>query len=114
MRFSDQRWDAFGGSASESSAAKFGTAGVAISARRPAVPDLRSAATLEALGDGCASLTPRIRGHMRRLESGQILTVVSDDPASREGIPAWSRLTGNELLATDDDGDRLRFTIRKK
>ena len=35
MRFSEQRWDAFGGSLSESSAHKFGTRGVAISARKP-------------------------------------------------------------------------------
>jgi len=36
VRFSKQRWDAFGGSPSESSAYKFGTEGVAISARKPA------------------------------------------------------------------------------
>ena len=36
VRFSAQRWDAFSGSASESSAAKFGTEGVAISAVKPA------------------------------------------------------------------------------
>lgn len=116
VRFSDQRWDAFGGSASESSAAKFGTEGVAISARKPAVKDVLPSpdAILQALGDGCATLTPQIWAHLRHLESGQILEVVSDDPASRVGIPAWSRLTGNELLATDVDGNWLRFSIRKK
>ena len=35
VRFSERRWDAFGGSPSESSAYKFGTEGVAISARKP-------------------------------------------------------------------------------
>jgi hypothetical protein len=38
VRFSEQRWDAFGGSPSESDAAKFGTAGVAISATKPGLP----------------------------------------------------------------------------
>jgi tRNA 2-thiouridine synthesizing protein A len=116
VRFSAQRWDAFGGSVSESSAYKFGTQGVAISARKPggdsALP--RPDTILEALGDGCASLTPRIRARMRQLDSGQILEVVSDDRGSLEGVPAWSRLTGNELLATEIEGDRLRFSIRKK
>jgi tRNA 2-thiouridine synthesizing protein A len=69
---------------------------------------------LEAFGEGCATLTPRIRARMRQLESGQILEVVTDDPSAREGIPAWSRLTGNTLLATDADDGRLRFSIRKK
>jgi len=35
VRFSEQRWDAFGGSPSESDAYKFGTQGVAITARKP-------------------------------------------------------------------------------
>lgn len=122
VRFSDQRWDAFGGSPSESSAYKFGTEGVAIFARKPGrgggmvsndeLP--RPDSVLEAFGEGCATLTPRIRARMRQLDSGQILEVVSDDPAARDGVPAWSRLTGNPLLATADDGDRLRFLIRKK
>ena len=74
----------------------------------------KSDEALEAFGDGCATLTPRLRGHMRRLESGQILELRSDDPAALEGIPAWCRLTGNELLATGREGDVLRFCIRKK
>ena len=122
MRFSERRWDAFGGAPSESSAYKFGTEGVAIAARKPGgggetvsvdplpAPD----SVLEAFGEGCATLTPRIRARLRQLESGQILEVVSDDPAAREGVPAWSRLTGNPLLAAAVDGDRLRFSIRKK
>ena len=73
----------------------------------------RPDSVLEAFGEGCATLTPRIRARMRQLDSGQVLEVVSDDPAARDGVPAWSRLTGNPLLATDD-GDRLRFLIRKK
>ena len=35
VRFSERRWDAFSGSTSESSAAKFGTEGVAIYAVKP-------------------------------------------------------------------------------
>jgi tRNA 2-thiouridine synthesizing protein A len=70
--------------------------------------------TVDAGGAGCADLTPLIRGRLRELQSGQVLEVVSADPAAHEGIPAWSRLTGNELLAAISDGDRLRFFIRKK
>lgn len=69
---------------------------------------------LEAFGEGCATLTPRIRARMRQLASGQILEVVSDDPTAREGIPAWTRLTGNPLLGEAGESGRLRFFIRKK
>lgn len=72
-------------------------------------------ARLDAPGESCAMLTPLIRQRIRELQSGQILEVASDDPASREGIPAWSRLTGNELIATiDDDARRSRFFLRRK
>ena len=71
-------------------------------------------ATLDALGEGCATLTPLIRARMRELESGQVLEVRSDDPAAREGVPAWSRMTGNVLTAADTDGGVLRFYLRKK
>jgi tRNA 2-thiouridine synthesizing protein A len=63
---------------------------------------------------GCGDLTPLIRGRMRELHSGQVLEVISEEPAAREGIPAWSRLTGNELVATVSESGRARFFIRKK
>ena len=63
----------------------------------------------------CANLTPLMKERIRELESGQVLEVLADDPAAREGVPAWSRLTGNELLATVEmDADRTRFFLRKK
>lgn len=73
---------------------------------RPVPP----AVSLDALGEGCATLTPRIAAEMRRLDAGQVLAVRTDDPAAPEGIASWSRLTGHELIATDGD----RFYLRHK
>lgn len=63
---------------------------------------------------GCGDLTPLIRGRLRELHSGQVLEVISEEPAGHEGIPAWSRLTCNELLGTVRESSRSRFFIRKK
>jgi TusA-related sulfurtransferase len=72
-------------------------------------------AVLEALGDTCATLTPRVQAALRALESGQVLEVQTDDPAAREGVPAWSRLTGHPLVATVEEGaERTRFYLQKK
>lgn len=72
-------------------------------------------AVLDAPGSSCASLTPLIRARIRELTSGQVLEVRSDDPAAREGVPAWSRLTGNALEAVvADDAERTRFYLRRK
>jgi TusA-related sulfurtransferase len=70
---------------------------------------------LDVPGESCAILTPRIREEMRDLVSGQVLEVRTDDPAAREGVPAWSRLTGNPLLAVvPEEEGRTRFYLRKK
>ena len=63
---------------------------------------------------GCGDLTPLIRGRLRELQSGQVLEVISEEPAAHEGIPAWSRMTGNELIGTVRESSRSRFFNRKK
>lgn len=69
---------------------------------------------IDALGDGCATLTPRIAAAMRGLAPGEVLAVLTDDPAAPEGIAAWSRLTGHPIAATAPEGDGTRFYLRHK
>jgi TusA-related sulfurtransferase len=76
---------------------------------RPAADD-----RIDALGDGCATLTPRIAAAMRQLDSGQVLAVLSDDPAAAEGIAAWSRLTGHAVVAAAPEGAGTRFYLRHR
>jgi tRNA 2-thiouridine synthesizing protein A len=75
----------------------------------------RPDATLEGLGEACATLTPLIWRTIRRLDSGQVLEVISDDPAAPSGVGAWSRLTGHQLLETVTEPDgRHHFYLRRK
>ena len=74
----------------------------------------KSDAVLDSPGTSCAYLTPLIKESIAPLESGQVLEVLSDDPASRQGVPAWSRMTGNPLIAYTTDGEKSRFFLRKK
>lgn len=72
-------------------------------------------AVLDAPGTSCAYLTPLIKERIAPMQSGEILEVRSDDPASRNGVPAWSRMTGNQLIASvEEDGHNTRFFLRKK
>jgi TusA-related sulfurtransferase len=69
----------------------------------------------EAYGQTCVALEPLIKLRMRALTSGQVLQVKCNDPTARLGVPAWSRLSGNSLLATADEGEgRISFFLRKK
>jgi TusA-related sulfurtransferase len=70
---------------------------------------------LEVPGQSCAIVTPMIKERIRGLDSGDVLEVRTDDPAAREGVPAWSRLTGNQLVdVIEVDVNRTRFLIQKK
>lgn len=71
-------------------------------------------AFLEALGEGCATLTPLIASAMRALETGQVLTVLTDEAAAPDGIAAWSRMTGHEIVAVTTDSDGMHFQLRHK
>lgn len=75
---------------------------------------LAADATVDLAQAGCGDLTPLIRGRLRELQSGQVLEVISEEPAAHEVIPAWSRLTGNERVGTVHESSRSRFFIRKK
>jgi TusA-related sulfurtransferase len=70
---------------------------------------------LDAPGTSCVNLTPLIRERIVELVSGEVLEVRSDDPAAREGVPAWSRLTGHPLVyVIEVDPQHTRFFLRRK
>ena len=72
-------------------------------------------ALLDAPGTSCTILTPLIRERILPLASGEVLEVRSNDPSAREGVPAWSRLTGHPLLRiVEVDASNTRFFIQRK
>jgi tRNA 2-thiouridine synthesizing protein A len=44
---------------------------------------------------------------------GQVLEMLSDDPASDADMRSWARRTGNELLEVAKNGAVYRFLVRK-
>jgi TusA-related sulfurtransferase len=51
---------------------------------------------------------------IEKLNSGEILRVVSTDKGSKKDIPAFARRGGHELLETEEDGGVFVFYLRKK
>jgi TusA-related sulfurtransferase len=75
----------------------------------------RADVVMESYGESCGVLEPRLWATMRGMRSGEVLEVRSDRPEAREGVPSWSWLTGNELLAVvREDARRTRFYLRRK
>ena len=70
---------------------------------------------LIASGLACVNLTPNIKQAISSMQGSEVLKVFNDDPASREGIPAWCRLTGHSLIETKEISQtETLFFIQKK
>ena len=65
-------------------------------------------------GSTCAVLTPAIRARLREMAAGQVLEVRVDDPAAMDDMAAWTRLAGHELVQTVQEGEMIRFFVRKR
>lgn len=47
------------------------------------------------------------------MDDGEVLEVITDDPASIQDIPRWAKRRGHHLLRYKDAGDHYQFLIRK-
>lgn len=54
-----------------------------------------------------------IRQHMDPLRPGGLLEILSLEPSVEEDLPAWCRLTGNQLVSRSRVGSKQRFLICK-
>ena len=68
---------------------------------------------LDCLGLFCPMPVLKVREALKTIAVGQVLEMLSDDPASEADMTSWARRTGNELLAVERDGAIFRFLIRK-
>ncbi len=73
--------------------------------------DLDAAEEWDAGDMGCGELLAELRKRLRRMPT-QTLKLVARDPGAPLDLPAWCRLTGNELLRHDPETGI--FWIRSK
>jgi TusA-related sulfurtransferase len=69
---------------------------------------------LDCRGLYCPEPIFRTREEINKLESGQVLEVIADDPASYEDLQRWAKNTGNELLELRKEGYDVIALIKKK
>jgi len=71
---------------------------IADSAAVPASSVLQATAVLDGMGRASGPLLVAVAKQVHSLEVGELLKVVTDDPAAREELITWCRMTGNELV----------------
>ena len=69
--------------------------------------------TLDCIGLFCPQPLLQSREQIDSIEVGDILEVLSDDPAAEEDLKRFAKRTGHEIVKFEKEGDILRFLIRK-
>lgn len=79
------------------------------------MPDMEPVESLDCVGLFCPQPLFQTREAMDGLNAGEILEMLSDDPAAEEDIKRFAKRTGNILLVFErlEDGVQ-RFLIKKK
>ncbi len=70
--------------------------------------------TVDTKGMSCPMPVLMTAKGMKDLAVGEVMLVEATDAGSRSDIPAWATQTGNEIVESAEDGDVLKFYIRKK
>jgi len=72
-----------------------------------------SGKTLDARGLFCPSPVMQTNVELSKMQIGEILTVLADDPAAEDDIANWARKLGHEVVKMEKIGNEIRFEIKK-
>jgi len=69
--------------------------------------------TLDTLGLRCPEPVMMVRLQLRKMQVGEKLLIIADDPATTRDIPAFCRFMDHELTASDTATPPYRYIIKK-
>jgi TusA-related sulfurtransferase len=68
---------------------------------------------IDCIGLFCPMPIVKTREAITQMATGQVLEMLSDDPASDPDMRSWARNTGHELLGVTQNEAVYHFVIRK-
>ena len=68
---------------------------------------------LDASGLHCPMPALRSKKALDSMASGEVLHIISTDPASKNDIPSFAKSTRNELLEAREEAGKFHYYIRK-
>jgi len=68
---------------------------------------------LDVLGLFCPLPILLAAREMKRLQPGDLLEVVGDDPGIREDMPVWCERAGHRLLELEEEDGKIRSLVEK-
>lgn len=68
---------------------------------------------LDLRGLACPMPVVKMSKGIKEVEVGQIVEAHTTDPGSLTDFPAWAKTSGNEIIKTDQDGDVIKFYVKR-
>ena len=68
---------------------------------------------LDCSGMSCPMPILKTKKTVDAMKVGQVLKMIATDPGSTADMDAWTSKTGQELLASEEDGGKYTFYIKK-
>ena len=68
---------------------------------------------LDTLGLRCPEPVMMVRKTVRKMQEGELLAVIADDPATTRDIPSFCRFMEHTLIKADIEQTPYRYLIRK-
>ena len=75
--------------------------------------EIKADKVMDLKGMPCPMPIVKVSKGIKEVEVGQIIEAISTDPGSLSDFPAWARTSGNELLKTEQNGNEIRFFIKR-
>ena len=69
--------------------------------------------SLDCIGLFCPEPLFQTREAMDALQVGDVLEVLTDDPAAEEDLTRFAKRAGHEMVSVENQEDHQRFLIRK-
>lgn len=68
---------------------------------------------LDTSGMNCPLPVLKARKALSEMSSGQRLHLIVTDPGAKKDIPAFCKMTGNQLIDTNDQEGKIHFFLEK-
>jgi tRNA 2-thiouridine synthesizing protein A len=69
--------------------------------------------TLDCSGMACPMPILKTKKAVDSLQLGQILKMIATDPGATSDMDAWTKKTGHELVASEQEGGKFIFYIKR-
>lgn len=69
--------------------------------------------TLDCSGMSCPMPILKTKKAVDSLQLGQVLKMIATDPGSTSDMEAWTEKTGHQLVASEKEGDKFVFYIKR-